>query len=478
MKLRIEKAIYGGAGLGRVDGKAVFVPMTLPGEVVEAEIQPGRDKGSFAEAALLHVLEPAAERVVAPCPYFGACGGCQYQHAEYATQLEMKRSILLETLGRAGLRDVPEVRLHSAEPWGYRNRIRLHVDAATHALGYRRRASRVLLVVDRCPIAAPLLERSLAALQALFAEQQAGTWCAEVELFCDGAGEAMVMTLRLRAGARAGEAELQRLAGGLGEQVPALVGAGLLQAAAERAGREPVAARGQRTRAKAQGRMAPARENRAEPAEDVDGESPEGALVRSWGERGLRYQAAGHAYEVSLGAFFQGNRFLVDRLVSLATDGVADELVWDLFAGVGLFSVALAERCERVVAVEGAPVSSADLRRNLGPGPTGQDVRQARHRAVESSTLGFLAREGAGGAAKRPGHIVLDPPRAGLGMEAARLLAGVRSQGVTYVSCDPSTLARDLRVLVDAGYTISQLHLADMFPQTFHLETVVKLQLR
>src|ERR1700742_815838 len=126
MKLRIEKGIYGGAGLARAEGKAVFVPFTLPGETVEAEIR--NDRGSYAEAYLITVLEASQARVSAPCPYFGECGGCHYQHASYPEQLEIKKNILRETLERARLTDLPEIAMLSGEPLQYRNRSRFHLD--------------------------------------------------------------------------------------------------------------------------------------------------------------------------------------------------------------------------------------------------------------------------------------------------------------------------------------------------------------
>ena len=451
MKLTIEKAIYGGAGLTRPDGKAVFVPLTLPGEIVEATIR--RDKGRFAEADLLEVLEPSADRVAAPCPYYGTCGGCQYQHATYAAQLAMKQSILMETLERAGLRELPAVEVHSGEPWGYRNRIRLHLDALTSELGYRRRASHALLPVDSCPIAAPLLEQALRALVNVFQKQGAGAWCASVELFTNENSSALLLSLEQRAGSTVPSKALEQVCAALQEQIPELSGAGLFRAS-ER----------------------PTRRRNSAVADDPDRDSTAGPMLSTWGERSLTYRVNAEAYQVGLGAFFQGNRFLVEELVNLvehegtnAHSGRTGTEAWDLFAGVGLFARVLAQQFRQVVALEGAPVSATCLRRNL-----------AGQRVVESSTLAFLEAFSARAAGKRrpaPDRVVLDPPRAGLGAKAAGLLAGVRSQSITYVSCDPATLARDLRILVDAGYILTRLHLVDMFPQTFHMETVAELRL-
>ncbi len=458
MNLHLEKPIYGGACLGRLEGKAIFVPMTLPGEEVEAAIV--KDKGSFAEAELVQVLQPSPDRVHAPCPYYGACGGCQYQHAGYAAQLAMKRSVLGETLERAGLCELPEVAVHAGEPWGYRNRIRLHLnpapDPATHALGYRRRGSLALLPVETCPIAAPVLQAAIPLLHRLTVQGEAGRWCEGMELFTNHDSSAVLLSVAQRTGAAAPQNGLARLCEALQGSLPALTGAAVFRAAIEPAARK--------------GRRPPVQED----------SSGAGTVQSRWGAASLRYNVGAGSYRVSTGAFFQANRFLVSKLVELATgsnDTETDErgrLAWDLFAGVGLFAQALAQRFERVTAVEGAPISAADLAHNL---PAGHHAKHhAGHQIVESSTLGFLQRQA--GKRERPSLVVLDPPRAGLGAPGAALLAQVRSQNVTYVSCDPATLARDLKVLVDAGYTITQLHLVDLFPQTFHLETVVKLRLR
>ncbi len=452
MKFTIEKAVYGGAGLARSEGKAVFVPMTLPGEVVEAAIR--RDQGSFAEADLVRVLAPSPERVAAPCPFYGSCGGCQYQHASYPAQLAIKQSVLAETLGRAGLHTLPEIAVHAGAPWGYRNRVRLHLDPVTHRLGYRRRASHAVLPVDRCPVAAPLLEAALRVLETVLAATAAGAWCSEVELFTNGDSSTLLLSFAERGGTGARPGDLQGVCEQIRAEVPQLGGAGLFRPKAR-------TGRGGRARGRAQ---------EPTPGDEGEGDAAGGSLLAAWGEPALGYEVAGQRYQVSLGAFFQGNRFLVDTLLGCVVSGSGSgkrRLAWDIFAGVGLFARALAGTCEQVVAVEGSPVSALDLRRNLGPG----------HKAVETSTLAFLS----GAAARKsppPELVVLDPPRAGLGLEAARLLASFRSRDITYVSCDPATLARDLRVLVDAGYTLFQLDLVDMFPQTFHLETVAKLRLR
>ena len=438
MKLRIEKAIYGGAGLARADGKVIFVPYTLPGELVEAE--PARESRSFSEAALLSVLEPAAKRAQPPCPYFGVCGGCHYQHASYPEQLRMKVAILRETLERAKIKSVPEISAVSAEPLGYRNRIRLHIERARSALCYKQRASHRNLPVTECPIAAPLLERALEQCTSLSQRLRLGEHFAEIEFFVNHDESQLLLSLWASGIHGKLDAQLSRVAEALQESIPQLSGAAVFASKPQHA-----------------------KQRRGAPPTEEDSGRGAGPIAR-WGAPSLTYHAAGEAYRVSLGSFFQGNRLLVDELVGLSTSGISGPVAWDLYAGVGLFSKVLARTFEQVIAVEGARQSSADLQQNLlGSG----------HRAVQSGTLEFLRKP----RRERPDFVLVDPPRAGLGPEITSLLSRIGPPRITYVSCDPATLSRDLAALVDSGYRIRKLHMVDLFPQTYHLETVAQLSL-
>jgi 23S rRNA (uracil1939-C5)-methyltransferase len=187
-------------------------------------------------------------------------------------------------------------------------------------------------------------------------------------------------------------------------------------------------------------------------------------MLAQWGTASITYPAAGFDYRVDQGAFFQVNRWLIDALVDCVTAGQQGKLAWDLFAGVGLFARKLSGSFDRVVAVESAPASSAALEHNL-QGTSGQ--------AVIASTLDFLRLHSK---TQKPDLIVVDPPRTGLGAEITALLATIAAPALVYVSCDPATLARDLRALIASGYHIYSATLADLFPQTFHLETIVHLR--
>ncbi len=433
MKLRIEKPIYGGAGLahlaeGEQAGKAVFVHFTLPSEFVEARLT--EQKGDFEEASLVQVLTPSPDRVQPRCAHFGQCGGCHYQHATSSAQLQIKSEILLETLEHSGLTALPELQIHTAEPWAYRNRIRLRVaeSDSTLRVGYNRRASNEFLAIHECPISAPLLLRAAEAFLRAAAED-ANTMrlvrdVMEVEFFTTADEKNLQMTLFVRKEQNHLNAVCERMK----KLLPELAGweVSLLSPS------------GQQRHARSPRRL------------------------ENGGSSGFNYFAAGQDYWVSRNSFFQVNRFLIDEFVRVVTAGRQGKVAWDLYAGVGLFSHALAKTFRQVVAVE---ADATDLSRFFkGPG----------RRAVESTTVQFL--RGAVLQRERPELIVIDPPRAGAGQEVCALLAKIAPADIVYVSCDPVTLARDLRALIASGYKVSELHLVDMFPQTFHLETAVVLR--
>ncbi|MGB7265018.1 MAG: 23S rRNA (uracil(1939)-C(5))-methyltransferase RlmD [Terracidiphilus sp.] len=417
--VQIEKAIYGGAFLARLDGKAVFVPMALPGE--QARVQIVEEKRGYATAEVEEIVAAAAERIKPACKHFGACGGCQYQHASYTAQLAMKREILVETLERGGVRAPDEIAVLAGVSWAYRNRIRLALDAEGN-VGYRGRRSHAVVTIDECPIAAPLLVRAALAVGEIVRGLNSRMRPSEIALFCNGDETALLVLLMVASGE---SRWLVDFAQALAERIPELKGVELV-------------------------------------AEGGTGQPPRS--IAKWGASSLLYRAAEFNYRVDQGAFFQVNRWLVDRLVECVTDGHAGGLAWDLFAGVGLFARQLADGISRVVAVESAPAAIAALRQNL-------DGTSAA--AVQAATLDFLhgARSG-----ERPDLIVVDPPRMGLGAETTALLGQIAAPVLVYVSCDPATLARDLRALIGTGYAIESVTLADLFPQTFHLETVVRLR--
>lgn len=416
--VHIEKPIYGGAFLARVKGKAMFVPLALPGE--QARVRVVEEKRGYATAEVEAIVSEAPERVAPTCRHFGACGGCQYQHAEYAAQLEFKKAILHETLERGGVRAPQEIDVLAGEPWAYRNRIRVAFDAQGNP-GYRGRRSHAVIPIAECPIAAPALVKAAQIAADLFRRFAVVSRPAELLLFCNAAEDSMLASVFTAGAPRVPLADYFEAIMPL---IPSLRGVELVEI--KQGGMQRTAARA--------------------------------------GDDSIAYRAAGFDYRVDHGAFFQVNRWLIDALVERVMNGQSGRLALDLFAGVGLFARQLAKSFARVVAVEPAPAAMDALAQNLhGTGAT----------AVRATTLEYLrgARSG-----ERPDLILVDPPRTGLGAETTALLKEIAAPALTYVSCDPATLARDLGALVGTGYAIENVLLADLFPQTFHLETVVRLR--
>ena len=422
----IEKPIYGGSFLARDEGKAVFVPLVLPGE--QARVRVVQEKRSFATAELEEVVSESAERVIPKCPHFGPCGGCQYQHAEYETQLRIKQAVLRETLERGGVKPSDEIAIVAGQPWEYRNRIRLAFDAHGNP-GYRGRRSHAVVAINECPISAPLLVRAALTAAELLLQSAHGLRPSEMALFCNADETALLVSFFVASGAKV---HFDEFAAALQRRIPELAGAELVIEGGQN----------QQPRMIAQPRV-----------------------IAQWGDLSLAYRAAGVDYRVDRGAFFQVNRWLVDALVERVTAGYSGPLAWDLFAGVGLFARRLAERFAQVIAVESAPTATDALTANL-QGTSGV--------AVHSSALGFLRSDGTG---ERPGLVVVDPPRTGLGPDLTTAITEIAPPALVYVSCDPATLARDLRVLLANGYSIDSMTLVDLFPQTFHLETVVRMRI-
>lgn len=394
LEVTIEKLVYGGDGLARVDGQVALVPFVLPGE--RATVDVTAQKSGLLRAKLVEVREASEDRVVPPCPYFIRCGGCHYQHAKREAQMIFKGEILLETLQRVGRIPSCRIEVLAAEPWHYRNRVQLHIHGTE--LGYREAHSNRFVAIEICPTASPRLNEAIAALRGMLRDARWPRFVSSLELFSN---ETQLQLNVLETGRPVARRFFEWCA----ELLPGLV------------------------------------------------PGP------------LDYSAAGHLYRVSGGSFFQVNRHLIDAMVDLAMKDAQGESALDLYAGVGLFSLPLAARVAKVSAVESGISAIRDLRFNAERASLSVDAHQ-------TSVDAFLASLTA-----TPDFVLADPPRSGLGKTAVAQLARLRPPRLTIVSCDPATLARDLAGLLRAGYRIQELTMVDLFPQTFHIETIVQLRL-
>jgi 23S rRNA (uracil1939-C5)-methyltransferase len=426
--LSIEKLIYGGEGLAHADGNTVFVPYVLPGEQVSGAVR--TRKKQLIHATLREVKQPSAHRIAAPCPHFGVCGGCHYQHIDTAEQVKQKKEILLETLSRLGgvTWDGP-IAEHAGEPFAYRNRAQWAFrDALPRAFGYFLPESAHILPVDACLVLSPGLAGLFATLQNMARDNSLPPGVLEVEAFADSDDAKFAMNIAFERFSK----PAKDLTAQFREALPQLESLLLLDQSKDR--------------------------------------------FELTGPGYLTHKAGGYSFRVSHLSFFQVNRFLIEELMKTVLEGAKGNFALDLYAGVGFFTLPLAKAFSRVMSVDANLAATGDLRTNA-------ENAKVEVVAANEHVEDFLKTH-----TEQPDFVVLDPPRAGLGAETAAMLANLGAPKIVYLSCDPSTLARDLAILTGSArkpttgvtpahrYEIEQVDLFDLFPQTFHIETLVKLR--
>jgi len=428
LQLSIEKLVYGGDGLSHADGNTVFVPYVLPGEQVKAKTVSRKKKLVWAKP--LEIAKANAQRAKPFCPHFGVCGGCHYQHAIYEEQVKLKLEILRETLSRmGGVNWSGEIKTHTAEPVHYRNRAQWAVRHANpRALGYFLPESNTVMPVDRCDVLSPALADVFFRLQEVTRRGSLPEEVLEIEAFTDSTDKKIALNIAFKHFA-VSVAHLTKL---FRDALPSLESLLLLD---------------QKT-------------NRFEL-------SGPGFLIQRIG---------GYDFRVSHLSFFQVNRFLIEDLLKTVIAGATGDSALDLYSGVGFFTLPLTQQFQRVVSVDANLSATRNLRENAEKAGVAV-VSQNEH------TEEYLKKT-----AERPDFVVLDPPRAGLGQSAAQKLAELGPSEIAYLSCEPSTLARDLAVLLQTPrkptelpeakhtYEIASVDFFDLFPQTFHIETLVRLR--
>jgi 23S rRNA (uracil1939-C5)-methyltransferase len=428
LRLSIEKLVYGGDGLAHTDGNTVFVPYVLPGEEVRASAKSKKKKLIWAQ--LVEVTTASNDRAKARCPHFQTCGGCHYQHIPATEQVRLKKEILKETLSRLGgiVWNGP-IQEHTAEPFGYRNRAQWAVRSGMpRAIGYFLPESSTIVPIDECPVLSPGLTHVFEQLQNMARSGTLPNGVLEIEAFADSSDKKIALNVAF-------------------DKFSALPA--------------ELAATFRRTLPEIESLLL------------LDQKKNKFELT---GPGFLTHEAGGYNYRVSHLSFFQVNRFLVEDLLKTVTAGAGGELALDLYAGVGFFTLPLARAFRRVVSVDANLAATRDLRLN------------AENAGVQVTSHNEHAEEFLEKTSEKPDFVVLDPPRAGLGAAAAAKLARLGAPQIVYLSCDPATLARDLAVLMgtqkkptdltanSARYEIAEMHMFDLFPQTFHIETLVRLR--
>lgn len=404
VELTLERFAYGGEAIGRLpDGRAVFVPLALPGERARVELV--EQKRSYARARLVEVLQPSPDRDTPRCAHFGECGGCHYQHMHYTAQLQAKQAVLKDQLERiGGLADPPLADPEGApEPFYYRNHVQFHLTPEGR-LGYLRPRSKEALEIRECHLPEPPINEIWPQVEF---EPGSGVERAGLRLGADGD---LLLTLE------SGNLEPPELSV---EDLPV----------------------------------------------SVAHLSPGGTLALA-GSPEVTMEALGRRFRVSAGSFFQVNTAMAERLVECVMgllDGRgllgARVCALDLYCGVGLFSAFLRTRVGKLVGVEASASAVDDFAFNLDEFEAVEVYEAPVERALEALDL-------------RPEIVLADPPRDGLGRGVVEQILKMGPRALVYVSCDPATLARDGRLLAAGGYRLEEARLFDMFPQTYHLESV------
>jgi 23S rRNA (uracil-5-)-methyltransferase RumA len=418
IELSVEKAAAGGRMLGRVDGQVVLVAGAIPGERVAARID--RTERRLAFASVVEVKEPSPDRRSAfPDP---TCGGCVYSHIAYPRQLALKADIVRDAFLRIGRITIAEAIDVAASPErGYRTRARLHVDGSR--VGFFREGTHTL-----CDAAATgqLSDRASAAVRS-------------------------VVSAAVAAGVSVSSVELSE---SIDERERALS----LHVADVRAIDEETLAEVLRANG-VKGAVVYDESGRSREVGDVwIVDSLKGLTLNRVASGELRHRPE---------AFFQANRYLVPALVTAVLDSVSlGGPVLDLYSGVGLFAVALAAAGHReITAVEGHPISGADLEANAR-----QAALQVGAVTVDRDSVeGYLKQRSS--RSQSPATLIVDPPRTGISGEAIERIVKLRAAWLVYVSCDPATMARDARRLLDGGYRLVSLRGFDLFPNTPHIES-------
>jgi 23S rRNA (uracil1939-C5)-methyltransferase len=382
IEVLIERILPGGAGLAHADGRTIFVGLAAPGDRLRVQINQTRGKAAFA--SILEVIEPSPERIEPPCPYFGRCGGCDFQQLNYEAQLAAKVSILRDCLRRIARLEPPADIPIKASPieWHYRSRAQWQFDRERKRLGYFERGSHRVCDVSECPVLVRPLQEALAQLRA-----------------------------QALAGTLPEAAEFQSVAGDEGASLS-----------------------------------------------PPPGPNPTREVTRNIG---------GERYRFSADGFFQINQELLPSLVEAALGDARGERAIDLYCGVGLFTLPLARRFNHVVGVEANESAIRYARSNL-------KEAQLSNAAFEVAKVSDWLRDSHHRGAPID-LILLDPPRSGAEEDGIRSIIALHPRRISYVSCDPATLARDLKDLTAAGYRLDSVAAFDMFPQTHHVETVAHL---
>lgn len=385
IEVTIEKIVPNGFGLAFAEGLTVFVALAAKGDRLRVKIN--QKKGKTAFAHIVEIIEPSPDRIEPRCPYFGVCGGCNFQQLEYEAQLDAKVEIIKDCLSRIGrINYAGEISIiGSPQFYEYRSRAQWHVDVHARKIGYFKAKSHDVLDVEVCPILVPEMQTLLTELRETIDWESFSGRIIEIE------------------------------AAASGEEV-SIYSSEILEPTTE-----------------------------------------------------ISFNAAGNRYFYDADTFFQGNQLLIEPLIEAATGGAGGAAALDLYCGAGLFTLPLAKKFGKVLGVEG-------YKKALDYAAKAVETAQIENVGFFAENVGEWLVENLNGLGAVD-FVLLDPPRSGTERETIDGLIKLKPMEISYVSCDPAILARDLRLLTESLYRIESITAIDLFPQTHHIETVVRLKL-
>ncbi len=404
IRVQIEAMAHGGSALARHEGKVVFIPYVLPGEEVLVEVT--EEKPKYSRGRPVEIETPSPDRVEPQCSHFGTCGGCHWQHIAYERQVRLRQEILQSQLTQiAHLPDAPvEPTVRAENAWHYRNHVQLHLDDAGRP-GFMAAERHVVVPIAECLIMHPLLWEIFSSLDIDFPDLE---------------------RVSLRAGVTTGEQLL------------------ILETAGHEA-----------------------------PGLEIDVPIScvlllgDGQAVTYVGNSYVTEHLAGRPIRISAASFFQVHTDQAAQLLATVqryANPQGNEVVLDLYCGVGTFAVGLSDRVAAVTGIDASEAAIEDARHNS------KDLTNLRFQQGSVEQLLPTIEE-------KIDLVILDPPRQGLSKEALSALVDQAPRKVVYVSCDPATLARDVGRMTRAGYELISIQPVDMFPQTYHVEAVALLRL-
>jgi 23S rRNA (uracil1939-C5)-methyltransferase len=389
----VERILPGGLGLAHSDGRTVFVSLSAPGDRLRVKIE--RVKGNVAFASVNEILEPSSVRIEPPCPYFGSCGGCDFQQMNYVSQLDAKAEMIRDCLRRiGGIEHLPEFLITPApNEWHYRSRAQWQYDAVERRLGYFESGSRRVCDVAECAVLAPELQRTLSSLREQMEQSALPDDTRDFRAVVGDTDVSISTSLRnptVREGASTTPVDITRT-------------------------------------------------------------------------------IAGESYRLNAESFFQTNADLLPQLIEAALHDAQGERALELYCGVGLLTIPLARKFTSVVGVESDSAAVKFAQSSLS-------LASLSNTKIAREDVGsWLASNEQNLRSDAPDFLLLDPPRTGAESRVITGILGFKPKRICYVSCDPATLARDLKKLIAGGYSLKSVIAFDMFPQTHHVETVVQL---